>query len=268
MRAVVTRIRITALVLVVLAGAAFVLTKTAEAGQAPIVRPTPVAGQSQLELGSQLYAANCMTCHGIDGRGSRGGRNPTGTLGAGPSLRGVGALAADFYLRTGYMPLGDPHDQPVRSPVQFSDPERKALVAYVASLGKGPPVPNPDPSAGSIGEGRALFTEHCSGCHQVVAEGGIMPGAKAPPLDKATPVEIAEAVRIGPYVMPTFSERAISDDELNSIIAYIEYTKDPTDAGGLGISHLGPFPEGIVTWFIGALLLVAVCMLIGERVRS
>jgi ubiquinol-cytochrome c reductase cytochrome c subunit len=266
-----TRLRLTALALVVLAGAAFVLTRTAEAGQGPIVRPAEESGRSQLELGSQLYAANCLTCHGIGGRGSGApgtGQGASEIQGLGPPLRGVGALAADFYTRTGYMPLDDAHDQPVRSPVQFSDPERKALVAYVASLGKGPPVPNPDPSAGSIGEGRALFTEHCSGCHQVVAEGGIMPGAKAPPLDKASPVEIAEAVRIGPYVMPSFPKQQITDAQLNSIIAYVEYTKDPTDRGGLGISHLGPFPEGIVTWFIGALLLVAVCMLIGERVRS
>jgi ubiquinol-cytochrome c reductase cytochrome c subunit len=265
-----TRIRLTALLLVVLAGV-LAVTHVAWAGQAPIVRPTEQAGRSQLELGSQLYAANCVTCHGIDGRGSGSPGKDEGAgavQGLGPPLRGVGALASDFYTRTGYMPLANAHDQPVRSRVQFTDPERKALVEYVASLGGGPEIPKPDPSAGSVGKGRELFTEHCSGCHQVVAEGGIMPGAKAPPLDRASPVEIAEAVRIGPYVMPTFSERAISDDELNSIIAYVQYTKNPTDEGGWGINHLGPFPEGIVTWFIGALVLVAVCILIGERVRS
>ena len=100
-----------------------------------------------------------------------------------------------------------------------------------------------------------------------MAEGGILTGAKAPPLDRASPVEIAEAVRIGPYLMPRFSTTAISDAELNSIIAYVQYAKNPRDAGGWGINHLGPFPEGMVTWFIGALVLVATCILIGERVR-
>jgi ubiquinol-cytochrome c reductase cytochrome c subunit len=92
-----------------------------------------------------------------------------------------------------------------------------------------------------------------------------MPGAKAPPLDQATPVQIAEAVRIGPYAMPPFPERAISDQELDAIIAYVQYTKNPRDEGGWGIDHLGPFPEGMITWLIAAVVLVLTCMLIGKR---
>ena len=163
------------------------------------------------------------------------------------------------------MPLDDAHDQPIRSRPRLDAKERAAVVAYVASLGGGPPVPTPDPSAGSVAEGRDLFTDHCAGCHQVAAEGGILTGAKAPPLDRATPTQIAEAVQIGPYVMPKFSERDISDAELDSLIAYVQYTKDPEDAGGWGISHLGPFPEGMVTWFLAMVVLVATCVAIGRR---
>ena len=179
----------------------------------------------------------------------------------------MGALAADFYLRTGYMPLADARDQPIRSRPSFDEKEIRALVSYVASLGGGPRIPVPDPSSGDLNEGRKLFTEHCSGCHQVVAEGGILPGAKAPPLDQATDRQIAQAVRIGPYVMPTFTTRDISDAELNSLIAYINYAKHPDDAGGWGINHLGPFPEGMITWLIAIPLLLIVCRVIG-KVRS
>jgi ubiquinol-cytochrome c reductase cytochrome c subunit len=230
----------------------------APAGAQPqVVRPPESGSMSSQQLGRELFGANCATCHG-----SRG----DGVTDRGPSLRGAGRRAADFYLRTGYMPLGDPHEQPARTRVQFREREIRALEDYVDSLGGGPPVPAPDPEAGSVSQGLQLFTEHCAGCHQVVAEGGVVTDASVPPLDKATPVQVAQAVRIGPYVMPEFSERAISDAELDSIIAYVRYAQDPDDRGGLGIGHLGPFPEGIVAWLIAGVVLVGFCVLIGERV--
>ena len=221
--------------------------------------------------GYALYGANCATCHGSLGKGiePRPGKLGSGnTTAAGPALQGVGALAADFYLRTGYMPLRTPGAQPSRSRVLFSDREIRALVAYVASLGDGPPIPRPRPERGNLADGRRLFTEHCAGCHQVVAEGGYVTGARVPPLEDATPVQIAEAVRIGPYVMPQFSRRSISDRELDSIVAYVDYAKAPDDRGGWSIGHLGPVPEGIVTWWIAAAILVALCMVIGRRLKS
>jgi len=51
----------------------------------------------------------------------------------GPALKGSGALSADFYVRTGYMPLDNPHSQPWRTRVLFSEQEIRSLVAYVAS---------------------------------------------------------------------------------------------------------------------------------------
>jgi ubiquinol-cytochrome c reductase cytochrome c subunit len=74
-------------------------------------------------------------------------------------------------------------------------------------------------------------------------------------------------VRIGPYLMPRFSEKQISDRQLDSLIAYVEYTKAPEDEGGLPIGHVGPVPEGIVTWFLAAAFLVGSCVLIGKRLR-
>ena len=226
--------------------------------------------------GKSLYGRYCLSCHGANGSGVA----PSRKIGAGPgraqqqqnavapTLRGVGALAADFYLRTGYMPLQKLGLQPRRSRVLFTQEQLGALTAYVASLGPGPPVPTPHPERGSVATGLHLFTDHCAGCHQVVAEGGYVTGAVPPPLEDDSSTQIAEAVRIGPYVMPRFTTKAISNRQLDSIIAYVQYAKHPDDRGGWALGHLGPVPEGLVTWLIAAAALVCVCMVIGKRLAS
>jgi ubiquinol-cytochrome c reductase cytochrome c subunit len=229
-----------------------------------------------VQQGKHLYGQYCVACHGAAGSGitqkshkigGGPGRGQEQQTGLAPSLRGVGALAADFYLGTGYMPLPHIGLQPRRSRKVLSDDQIRALTAYVASLGRGPPIPHPHPENGSVSRGLALFGDHCAGCHQIVAEGGYLTDAIAPPLENATATQIAEAVRIGPYVMPRFSPRQISDTDLNSIIAYVEYTKNPDDRGGWALGHLGPVPEGMVTWFLAAVVLLAVCLLLAKRLK-
>jgi ubiquinol-cytochrome c reductase cytochrome c subunit len=251
--------------------AALVLTPVAAADppQSGVVHVNVPPGTPLVELGRQLFGGNCVTCHGGNGQGiTSPGAGAGDVTGLGPSLHGVGAQAADFYLRTGYMPLGNPYTQPRRSRVLFSERELRALIAYVASLGPGPPIPTPHPDRGNLSDGLKLFTEHCSGCHQVVAQGGYVTNAVAPRLQDATPVQIAEAVRIGPYLMPHFSNKQISDAQLDSLVRYVEYTKHPHDVGGWGIGHIGPVPEGLVTWFIGIAVVVGTCVVIGRRLES
>ncbi len=228
------------------------------------------AGSGPGAGGAALYGANCATCHGSLGSGvtQSPARGSGDTERRGPSLRGVGALAADFYLRTGYMPLASPHDQPRRGRVLFSERQLDALIAYVASLGNGPSVPKPHPERGNLSQGQRLFAENCAGCHQILAAGGIVTGGRVPSLASATPVQVAEAVRIGPYVMPRFTRRQISDAELDSIIRYVQTTKSPHDAGGWGIGHLGPIPEGLVAWLLAGSALLVVKVLIGKRAKA
>ena len=254
---------------VILVTLAFVPQASADPPRAGVTHVQVPPGTPQVEYGRQLFAANCASCHGPAGEGVLTPTQGAGDVkGLGPPLIGVGALAANFYLRTGYMPLADPHRQPRRSNVLFSEQEIRAIVAYVASLGPGPAIPTPRPSSGNLAAGQQLFTEHCAGCHQIAAEGGYVTGAVAPPLENATPTQIAEAVRIGPYLMPRFSPKQVSDAELNSIIRYVQYAKHPDDRGGWAIGHVGPVPEGLVTWFIGIAAIVATCMVIGKRLHS
>jgi ubiquinol-cytochrome c reductase cytochrome c subunit len=225
-----------------------------------IVRPSDERGLPTRELGRQLYAGNCSSCHGSLARG---------IARRGPSLRGVGARALDFYLRTGRMPLGQPDAEPERERPPFDAREIEAIIDYVDSLGpKGPPVPVPRPESGESAYGLHLFADHCAGCHQIAGQGGVVTGARVPPLQDASATDIAEAVRTGPYLMPVFSSRQISDHQLDSIVRYVLSTRDPPDRGGWGIGHLGPIPEGMVAWLLAAFVLVAVCVALGKRSRS
>ncbi len=244
------------------------------AAQAPGHVGTPATQPER--NGYHLYGEYCLACHGANGAGIAPAR-PIGTgpgrageRGYGPPLRGVGALAADFYLRTGYMPLPRVGVEPRRrTDLLLDEREIDALVAYVAWLSPGPKVPEPHPERGSLSEGLRLFTEHCAGCHQVVARGGYVSGAVAPPLARATATQIAEAVRIGPYVMPRYTNRDLSDAQLDSIVRYVQYAaRSPNHKGGWGIGYLGPIPEGLVAWFFGAVAVIVACMAIGTRLRS
>jgi ubiquinol-cytochrome c reductase cytochrome c subunit len=207
--------------------------------------------------GRALYLQSCASCHGEDLRG-----RPE----QGPSLRGVGAAAVDFYLSTGRMPIDSPTDEPTRATAAFSRPDIAALVAYVGAFG-GPAIPPVDPARGSIARGKEAFTERCAGCHQVVGRGGIVTGAFVPALRDATPRQLGEAVRVGPYLMPKFGPRQVDARELNDLAAYTRFTTHPDDRGGWAIGNLGPVPEGLVAWLLGGVVLLAVVRVLGESAR-
>lgn len=205
--------------------------------------------------GQALYTSDCASCHGIA---------LNGIPGVAPSLRGVGAGPVDFYLSTGRMPLANSRQEPLRARPAYTRTQINALIAFVSRFG-GPPAPTADPAKGDLALGLHQFTLNCSGCHQVVGRGGPTLGAVAPSLQQATPQEVAEAVRMGPYLMPRFDYRQIDQHALDSIAAYVLWTRKPDNAGGWGIYNLGPIPEGIVAWFVALAALVIVARLIGER---
>jgi ubiquinol-cytochrome c reductase cytochrome c subunit len=213
------------------------------------------ASGGAVSRGRALFVQACATCHGF---------NAGGVTAMGPSLIGVGAQAADFYLSTGRMPLNNPRDPPVRNPPIFSRGQIHNLVAYVASFG-GPRIPAVDPAAGNVAHGLQEFALNCAGCHQIEAAGGIVTGGIAPPLGQATAVQIVEAIRTGPFLMPRFTTNQLSRYDANSIARYVLETRDPADRGGWGIGHIGPIPEGMVAWLIALVALVVVARLIGER---
>ena len=181
-----------------------------------------------------------------------------------PLADGVGAGPVDFYLSTGRMPLQNPREEPERATPAYNAEQINALIAYI-SLGaarrRRPPIPPRATSSVGLHE----FTLHCAGCHQIVGRGGLTVGAQVPNLQSATAQQIAEAVRMGPYLMPHFDATQINQHDLDSIARYVLWTRHPANSGGWGIYNIGPIPEGMVAWFIALLALVIVARLIGER---
>jgi len=237
------------LVVVALVGGSLALAAlTVGASAAPVAprqTPTTTSGSNAADIagGRVLYELACTTCHGNEGEGVEN---------RGPSLIGVGAASADFYLSTGRMPLDRPRAQSERKKVAYTPVQIRQLVAYVASLGPGPPIPRIPASAGNLAEGNRLYANNCAPCHSSAGAGGALGHAVyAPRLDKSTPLQVAQAVRIGPGAMPVFGPETIDDEQLASIVRYVEYLRKPDDRGGFGLRHLGPIPEGFVAWVIG-----------------
>ena len=208
--------------------------------------------------GQGIFSEACASCHGMALQGRPG---------IAPSLLGVGAGPVDFYMSTGRMPLANPTQEPIRARPAFDAQRIAAVAAYVASFG-GPPAPVAQPAKGSLSFGMQQFTLNCAGCHQIVGRGGLTVDAVVPDLQQATANQIAEAVRMGPYLMPHFDAKQISQYALDSIARYVIWTRHPSNAGGWGIYNLGPIPEGLVAWLLGLGSLVLVARLIGERTQT
>ncbi|MFN2506899.1 MAG: c-type cytochrome [Acidimicrobiales bacterium] len=253
-------------------GAGLVLLATAvaaagSAGGAGQPEPPPLP-PSEVRAGEELFQVACSSCHGLDGRGDE----------QGPSLIGVGEASVDFYLSTGRMPLDRPDVQAQRKEPPYTPRQIRQLVAYVTSLGPSGPqsggasggsglaTPEVDLEKGDLSLGNLLYANNCASCHSSAGAGGALGhSVYAPRLDKATPTQVAQAVRIGPGAMPRFGPDTLDDHQLASVVRYVDYLRHPSDPGGLGLGHLGPLPEGFVAWVVGLGLMVLAIRWIGTK---
>lgn len=248
------------LALVVIGALALVVTLNLTVGAAASAQSSEESAQDEslVERGQELYGARCALCHGESGRGGDGG----------PSLIGVGAASVDFYIRTGRMPLSSPDERPVHQEPKLNEEQKAALIAYVTSLpGEGPDIPNIEGwSRAELTRGFEIFTENCAACHGPTAA-GIAVGQRdiSSNLEVSTPLEIAEAIRIGPGVMPLFGEDAISQEELEAVVAWVMHLRQREEPGGTSIGRSGPVTEGLVAWVVGLGGLAVVMYLLGEK---
>ncbi|MEX2660007.1 MAG: c-type cytochrome [Acidimicrobiales bacterium] len=206
-----------------------------------------------IAAGEALYEVGCVSCHLPGGVG--GDRGPT--------IVDAGAASAHFYLTTGRMPLATGGQAEPKAPA-YSPDQIEALVAYVASLGDGPEIPDVDLGAADLAEGGELYRTGCAACHQAAGAGGALSyGTNAPSLMSATPVQVVEAMIVGPGQMPVFGR--LSDEERDSIARYVLALQEIEDPGGLSLGRVGPIPEGFVALIIGTGATLLAALWIGRR---
>jgi len=208
-----------------------------------------------LDRGRQLYGSGCAGCHGESGEGT----------GLAPSLRGVGAASTDFQLSTGRMPLSRVVRQPPHGAPAYGRADIDALVSYVSSLAPGG-EPVPALATGDVAGGRQLYLTNCASCHSSTGVGAALPaGFIAPSLLQTDPTRVAEAVRVGPGLMPPFPRSALDDGQLADLVAYVRSLPSESDHGGWPIGSLGPVTEGLFGWVAGLGVLLVVIRLLGTR---
>lgn len=226
--------------------AAFTSSATAQSTQ---------AAEELVEEGGKLFAANCASCHGLDGAGSQ----------YGPSVVGSGALMVEFQVGTGRMPMSFNNVQAERKPVQFAQPEIDAMAAWVASLAPGPAIPDEIylQADGNVANGAELFRINCAMCHNVGGAGGALTEGKyAPGLADLEPVHIYAAMATGPQAMPVFNDLNLSPQEKADIISYLKFLDDNPAPGGLTLGGIGPVSEGLFVWIfvLGGIVAITVWM--------
>ncbi len=216
--------------------------------------PRPAVA-ANVDRGKLLYETHCSSCHGANLEGSANG----------PFLRMVSRNAVDFYLSTGRMPASVPGAQNIgRTPI-FSPDDIANIVGFVMSRSSGSNEPVHIDTSGDVVRGRALFIANCSACHGATAMGGSVGyGEIAPSLHATALTQVAQAIRVGPGVMPQFNSSALTNTDVDDIVRYVGILQAAKhNAGGLALGGLGPVAEGLVAWAIGLGLLVIAVRWIG-----
>jgi ubiquinol-cytochrome c reductase cytochrome c subunit len=219
--------------------------------------------------GRELYQNACASCHGPDPAGPSYYPRV-------PSLKDTGGAAAvDWAVRTGRMPWKDNKGPAIeRGEPRFNDEDIRALAVYVGRRVGDAQIPDVDPARGNLQRGRDLYGQACAACHGMNGAGAALGGENiAVSLQDVTPLDVAEAIKIGPGQMPVGGGladyefgTASSRQDVDDIATYVESLRtEPYNRGGAPIGGKGPVPEGFVAWVIGLGVLVVAARWIAGR---
>lgn len=206
-----------------------------------ILITTPACFSQQAPDGKQLFEQHCAECHGERGEGISAAVSY-----AGPSLQAEhnpGKVMTAIEYGPEHMP---------RFEYVLTIDQIRAVANYVTRDLAVIPL-----SGGNVTNGGELFRTYCATCHRSAVRGGALGyvGTNAPPLVDKSPEIIAGAIRWGPGPMPKFPPSVLSDEQVASIVDYIQTVQHPASPGGDPMHWYGPTSEGFAAWVV---LLIAI----------
>ena len=197
-----------------------------------------------LEVGQNLFAANCTVCHGDFGEG---GPNPTraGDIIAPISTAEFLKTRDDFTLRSiiaqgqpnfGMSPFGAAYGGPL------DDASLDALVAFIRSWEQNPPVEippevaAPEATPAATRTGAEIYAEVCVQCHGPQGEGGVGPALNDPKFQAAnTDQDIFNTISKGHQStsMIAWSD-VLSADQIQQLVDFIRQFQQQSSATPAG----------------------------------
>lgn len=97
----------------------------------------PAADADSISRGSSLYAANCLLCHGADGKGPQNPDDPVHGHGSGVNLRSIRARTATNGDLFWWVSAGVPGSSMPAYDWSFTETERWDVVAYLRAIQSG-----------------------------------------------------------------------------------------------------------------------------------
>lgn len=186
--------------------------------------------------GQAIFGQRCARCHGQNGEGV----NAVITFG-GPDIQAE-HNHGDVMMA---MEVGPSH-MPQFAWVLSVD-QMRSVADYVTQKLAVIPL-----TGGNISTGGKVFREYCAPCHRTAVRGGALAfaGTNAPDLSQMSATLIAGAIRQGPGPMPSFPSSVINDQQLASVVDYVQFVQHPPSPGGSSLNWYGPVAEGFAAWIV------------------
>ena len=132
----------------------------------------------------------------------------------------LGAVAVDFQVGTGRMPLQMQGPQAPQKPVQFTDEQILAMANYVQSVAPGPDFPDPEilDGEGDVARGAELFRINCAGCHGLAGQGLVGPSLQGVSNQLKDPALVHQIISGETPPMPSFE---MEPQSMADLLAYL-----------------------------------------------